>query len=503
MSKLNYNFILLVKVVCVKSIILFITTKGSTIIRKQYQTEYIQFTDEQKQRAAGTDLAAFLISQGENLKRCGSEMLWENGGRVTIRENMWYSHYEQTGGNAIQFIQRFYSKSYQDAVQILLDEKIEPLSIELKKQKKEKKHFELPKANNDMRQVFAYLLKSRFIDRDIVEYFAHEKLLYESEEYHNCVFVGIDKNGIPRHAHKRGTYTLGESFKGNVDDCDSEYSFHYTGTSDNIYVFEAPIDMLSFITLHKKDWQEHSYVSLCSVADCALMRMLKDNPNISKIYLCLDNDAKGIEAEYRIRNSLKEIGYTDVSFLRPKYKDWNEILRARNGLVPLPAVEHPTLNKMRELLRETVPEAVKSNTLLFPFKTLSADYQRLIASQNDELIAKNAHLLARDSIRMAKALLNADEKELMCGVFEKYLPHTDATCFENKMKNIKYDMETVERLFGNDQIRIASVLKQDVKSLYRLTCDSLKIQLHIEMGLSENFIIEQKGSDSGWAIRQA
>lgn len=78
--------------------------KEGDIIRKQNQTEYIVFTDEQKQRAASTDLAAFLISQGESLKRCGSEMLWENGGRVTIRENIWYSHYEQTGGNAIQFV---------------------------------------------------------------------------------------------------------------------------------------------------------------------------------------------------------------------------------------------------------------------------------------------------------------------------------------------------------------------------------------------------------------
>lgn len=481
----------------------FYAVKEGDNIRRSYKTEYIPFTNEQKQRAANTDLAAFLISQGESLKRCGSEMLWENGGRVTIRENMWYSHYEQTGGNAIQFVQKFYNKSYQDAVQMLLDEKTEPLSIELKKQKKQKRHFELPKANDDMRQVFAYLLKSRFIGRDIVEYFAHEKLLYESEEYHNCVFVGVDKNGVPRHAHKRGTYTLGEAFKGNADDCDSDYSFHYTGTSDTVYVFEAPIDMLSFITLHKKDWQKHSYVSLCSVADHALIQMLKDNPNIEKIYLCLDNDAKGIEAEYRIRRHLKEIGYTDISFLRPKYKDWNEILRARNGLEPLTAVEHPTLNKMCELLRETVPEAVNSNALLFPFKTLSADYQRLIASQNDELTAKNAHLLARDSIRMAKALLNADEKELICGVFEMYLPHTDAACFESKMKNIKYDMEAVERLFGNDQIRISSVLEQDVQSLYRLACDSLQIQLHIEMGLSENFINEQEGDESGWVIRQA
>ena len=35
--------------------------------------------------------------------------------------------------------------------------------------------------------------------------------------YHNAVFVGIDSNGVARHAHKRATYTQGEPFKGNVD----------------------------------------------------------------------------------------------------------------------------------------------------------------------------------------------------------------------------------------------------------------------------------------------
>lgn len=66
-----------------------------------------------------------------------------------------------------------------------------------------------------MRQVFTYLLKSRFIVRDVIKYFALGKLLYKSEVHHSCVFVGVDENGVPRYAHKRGTYTLGESFKGN------------------------------------------------------------------------------------------------------------------------------------------------------------------------------------------------------------------------------------------------------------------------------------------------
>ena len=88
-------------------------------------------------------------------------MLWEDGGRVTIRGNLWFSQYEQIGGNAVQFVQKFYNKSYQDPVQMLLDEKIEPLRGERKKQKE--KHFELPKPNKDNRQVFAFLLQSKVL----------------------------------------------------------------------------------------------------------------------------------------------------------------------------------------------------------------------------------------------------------------------------------------------------------------------------------------------------
>jgi len=462
------------------------------------QTEYIPFTEEQKQRAAGTDLAAFLLSQGVELKRCGSEMLWEDGGRVTIRGNIWYSQYEQIGGNAVQFVQKFYNKSYTDAVQMLLDEKIEPLRVELREQKE--KHFELPKVNKDMRQVFAYLLKSRFIDRDVIKYFAHEKLLYESEDHHNCVFIGMDKNGVPRHAHKRGTYTLGESFKGNVDDCDSRYSFHYTGTSNRIYVFEAPIDMLSYITLHNDNWQEHSYVSLCSVADHALVQMLKDNPQISKIYLCLDNDSAGIESEWRIRQHLNELGYRDISFVRPKYKDWNEILKAQNGIEPLPAVPNPYLTNMRKLLQETMNSVMGSKPLLYPFKTLYADYQRFIASDNKIIAERCANRLAVDALRMAKAYLSADEKALVKGFYEQYLPHTEKSCCENKVRALEQDMETVGKLFGNPQIRIKSILKSDVQSLFKLACDSLKIQSHIEMEENQNLSEEQEGSDEEWGM---
>ena len=470
--------------------------KGSNIIRKQYQTEYIQFTEEQKQRAANTDLAAFLLSQGENLKRCGSEMLWEAGGRVTIRDNIWYSQYEQKGGNAVQFVEKYYNKSYQDAVQMLLDEHIEPISIDIqKKQKEEKKPFELPAPNKSMNQIFAYLLKARFLDRDVVKYFVDKGLIYESAKYHNCVFVGVDKNGRARHAHKRGTYTLGDSFKGNVESVEAEYSFHHTGTSNVLYVFEAPIDMLSYISLHKENWTEHSYVSLCSVSDRAAIQMLKDNPQINKIYLCLDNDLEGIDSDYRIRHNLNQIGYEDVSFIRPKYKDWNEILKAKNGIEPLPAVPHPTMNKMCELIKNTVHTAMRIKPLQFYYKTICDDFQQLINASTNDDIMNRANRLAIDAVRMAKGHLFANEKELMQRIFEKYLPHTDKSCLENKFKKLNKDMDCFNNLFNPMQMRMDKNLEENIKCVFEIICDSLQIQSQIEMAETENFTEEQEGSE--------
>lgn len=231
--------------------------------------------------------------------------------------------------------------------------------------------------------------------------------------------------------------------------------------------------------------------------------MLKDTPQINKICLCLDNDGEGIDSDYRIRHNLNQIGYTDVTFIRPKYKDWNEILKAQNGIEPLPAVPHLALNKMCELIKETVPIAIESNTLLYPFKTLCSDYKRFMESDSYDVMIQNAKHLAVDSVRMANALINCDEKELQLNIFEHYLPHKDKECFNNKIKNIKMDMYEVERLFGNSQTRINDILKQDVESLYKLACDSLRIASHIELEQTTNFTEKQERGDAVWAIQQA
>ena len=61
-------------------------------------------------------------------------------------------------------------------------------------------------------------------------------------------------------------------------------------------------------------------------------------------------------------------------------------------------------------------------------------------------------------------------------------------------------MDAVGKLFGNAQIRIKSILESDVQSLFKLACDCLKIQSHIEMEETQNLSEEQEGSDEEWAM---
>mgnify|MGYP005783887511 FL=1 len=287
-------------------------------------TRYIHFTEKQKQAARQIDIAGLLRSQGETLKSSGSEYEWRDGSqKVTVRGNLWYHQYEEVGGDTIDFVRRFYNKSYPEAVEYLLYGCGGTLTVSPPIEK-ETKSFKLPPKNDRLSRVYAYLIRRRKIDKDVLDAFVRKGMIYESADYHNAVFVGFDTDGVPRHAHKRGTGSQ-SSYKGNIGGSLPEYSFHWHGQSERLYLFEAPIDLLSFITMNKDGWQQHSYAACCGVADHVLWQMMKDNPNIEKVYLCLDNDEPGQQAAERIIGKLVEKGIPS-EILTPTLKDWNEDL---------------------------------------------------------------------------------------------------------------------------------------------------------------------------------
>ena len=319
---------------------------------------YIPFTDEQKVLANSVDLEQFLRMRGEKLERVGREhklIYCDSSGRhdsITIRGSKWFDHKNQTGGGAIKFMQEFYGMDFQTAVQELLGRSISPLSNsppKADKQEQKTREFKLPEPNSDMHRVYAYLIKQRFISADIITHFAKQHTLYEDKTHHNAVFVGLNENGEPKQAHKRSTNSVGGTFRITCGGSDTRYSFAHFGENERLYVFEAPIDMLSFLTLYPKDWQKHSYIAMNGVYENAVLTALKNHSNLSEVILCVDNDEGGIEAVDRLKDILNENGYSNVKRLAPPYKDWNEVLKAKNGVYALPAVPH---KRKEEYLKE-------------------------------------------------------------------------------------------------------------------------------------------------------
>ncbi|WP_066460126.1 DUF3991 domain-containing protein [Anaerotruncus rubiinfantis] len=148
---------------------------------------YVHFTDEQKHRANNVDLVDFLSRQGEKLIASGREKRLVSDHSITVRGNEWYDHAVEKGGYAIDFVRQFYNLTFPEAVTMLLGGQ-QGQSYQPADQKKPepKKPFALPTAHTDMRRVYAYLVKSRLIDREVVSFFAKQKLLYEScEKYYD------------------------------------------------------------------------------------------------------------------------------------------------------------------------------------------------------------------------------------------------------------------------------------------------------------------------------
>ncbi len=291
---------------------------------------YVQFTEQQKEQARMTSIADLIRRTGGTVKRSGSEEEWMDGSqKVTIRGHLWYHQYDQKGGDAIDFVRRFMNKSYPEAMEYLLGGSMGTLATSKPIERKVAGPLELPEKNDSMRRMYAYLLTKRGLDKNVVDTFVRKGMLYESADYHNAVFVGFDKDGKPKHASIRGTASS-SSFRGNKPNSIPEFSFHWHGTSETLYLFEAPIDMLSYISMHQEGWQQHSYASCCGVGERVMFQMMQDNPNIKSVKLCLDNDEGGQKATKRISDKLCLKGI-DCEVLVPTHKDWNEDLLSSDG----------------------------------------------------------------------------------------------------------------------------------------------------------------------------
>jgi hypothetical protein len=319
-----------------------------------------RYSDEQVNRAKSINLEQYLSRRGETLKRAGNELKWiyrDGSGThdsVTIRNDKWFDHKRQQGGDAIGFLQEFMGLSFQESVAELLGgeqgSELHFKSDMATSTPQRKREFIPPEKAATMRNLYAYLTKTRFISADIITHFVKAGTLYQEAERNNIVFLGVDENGVARAGSKKSANSNG-SYKGTITDSKTEFGFGHKGAGDKLFTFEAPIDLLSYLTIYPENWQEQSYVALDGLSPKAMLHFLEKNPQISEINICIDHDEAGIEAYDKHRDLLIEAGYEKACINRvfPVYKDWNESLKAEHGLKPIPAQSHPKIEAYKNI----------------------------------------------------------------------------------------------------------------------------------------------------------
>lgn len=431
---------------------------------------YINFSDEDLYRANNADLVAFLESHGERVKRVGATFQYiytDAAGThdsVTISGGKWYDHKNQRGGYAVKFLQEFLGFSFQDSVLELLGGNCSS-QVAKPSTKPVVKPFELPEANSDMRRVFAYLTKQRFISPKIISHFAHEHKIYEDKKFHNVVFVGTDENGVPKQASVRSTISFGKPFRITVSGSDTNYSFSHFGNDGKLFVFEAPIDMLSFITLNPKDWKNHSYIAMNGVYESSLLKALEGHSGLKNIYLCTDNDEGGIEAAERLSDILRTRNCANIFRILPQNKDWNEDLKAHNGAEFLPSVPHERKEKYLDLAANLCETKINPNRISADLISIyySADYLRLAEFS----VAASVHFLKISGENLTLEMM----KNRLANEYKCYLDKGGISVKSDKLRSAVN--AGVERLRSFSQT--ADELKISARKLFDIADCALRL----------------------------
>ena len=303
------------------------------------------YTQTQIDKANAVDLEKFLRAQGETLVRSGKECRWKAHDSLTVCGNKWFRHSQSKGGFPVDFVMEFYGKSFPEAVQMLTGE---PGEVQPEADPAPSPAFRLPLRNVTNANILNYLTQERKLSPSLVNFFIAAGDIYEDAAHHNVVFVGRDADGHPRYASSRG---IREKFRQDAAGAEKAFGFAHRGTDKQLLVFEAPIDLLSFIELFPKNWQQHNYLSLGGVSGKALRQFLSERPDVERVFLCLDADKAGEDACKRLAALLPDT--VSVTRIQPCMKDWNDVLVHR--------AEIPNRNYFKSIvLKEpSKPETVK------------------------------------------------------------------------------------------------------------------------------------------------
>lgn len=280
------------------------------------------FSNEEINAAGSVRLKELVENLGYKPKKVGlNEYKIEGYGGLFFNseKNKWHCFSNSSGGGVIQFLIDVEGKTWKDSVKYLLDNFVTASYDNAVKNYKERSNnknidteeelkgeIELPQKATQFRRLYAYLIKTRKIGKQTVDFFVKRGELYENDKG-GMVFIGKAKDGSVKYAMIRGT-AENKPFKAEAKNSDKSFGFKVANPRSNkLVVFESAIDLMSYMTL--KQEAEEGYIlnpdnllSLGGVGEKALHRMLDENLHIKSIEFALDNDEAGEAARNKFVN---------------------------------------------------------------------------------------------------------------------------------------------------------------------------------------------------------
>lgn len=200
--------------------------------------------------------------------------------------------------------------------------------------KKVNKTLDLSYSKKSMKRVFGYLCNTRNIQYNIVIELI-DKGLVKQDVKGNIMFLHIDENNNIVGADIKGTNSY-KNFKGVLINSNQNYGFSFKigKIIKNIYVFEAPIDLISYYQLLKNNLNNSLLLSLGGSAKTKIIDTYLNIYNeIENILICTDNDEAGTKCFlqcYKIYKNKYNIIDNRTILIKNNIKDFNEFLIKKN-----------------------------------------------------------------------------------------------------------------------------------------------------------------------------
>lgn len=254
--------------------------------------------------------------------------------RIDPDKNIFVQNSTGTGGSVIDFAMTFQGMDLKRAIRTL-GGKTATGSVQERKDpdpetRKEKiGDLKLPEKDSTMKNIFAYLIKTRGIDQTIVQEMVQRKALYQ-DIHKNCVFVSRDDSGKPVFACIRGTNTY-KKFVADAFGCDYSYGLFLPNGGDRLIVTESAIDAMSVMNLLEIGGTDHKAYDYLALSGCGKTEVIEThlrNHYYRIVDLCLDNDEAGRKAAKALSVRIKEISKAAVYTELPgNEKDYNDVLK--------------------------------------------------------------------------------------------------------------------------------------------------------------------------------